>query len=217
MTADGPQRISDSTVHRLSKYYRTLTYLSERGIKTISSEALAQHNGVTAAQVRKDFSCFGTFGRRGLGYNVLELQRNIARIMGLQRKWSVALVGVGNVGRALLDYDQFRIQGFQITMAFDSDPAKIGREFHKVFVRDVFNLENDARAGQVEIGVVAVPVVAAQAVVDKLVLGGVKGILNFAPINLKAPPGVFIRYENMAIEIEALAFAITNPELVRND
>lgn len=208
-------RISDSTVHRLSKYYRTLVYLQENGTKTVSSEMLAQHNGVTAAQVRKDLSCFGAFGRRGLGYNVAVLKGNIARIMGLERTWKVALAGVGNIGRALIDYDQFRIQGFQITLAFDSDPAKIGKVIHGVEVRDEINLERDVRSEKVDIAVVAVPASAAQVVVDKLVNGGVKAILNFAPINIKVPAGIFIRSENMAIEIEALSFALTNPDLVR--
>ncbi len=208
-------KISDSTVYRLSKYYRTLVYLLSRGAKTVSSEFLAEQNGIIAAQVRKDLSYFGNFGKRGIGYNVLELKRSVAKILGLERMWTVALVGVGNIGRALLDYDQFRLQGFNIIMAFDNDPLKIGREFHKVFVRDISNLEDDVRNSQIEIGIVAVPASAAQAVVDKLVAGGVKGILNFAPITLKVPKGVFIKCENMAMEIEALAFAITNPSMVR--
>jgi len=209
------QRISDSTVHRLSKYYRTLRHMQEMGVKTVSSEEMASRNGVTAAQVRKDLSCFGAFGRRGLGYNVADLKRNIGRIMGLERTWKVALVGVGNIGRALIDYDQFRTQGFQITIAFDSDPAKVGKTIHGVTVRDEANLERDAATEKVDIAVVAVPAAAAQALVDRLVAGGVKAILNFAPINIKVPDGVFIRHENMAIEIEALSFAMTNPKLAR--
>ena len=208
-------RISESTIRRLSKYYRTLKLLQETGIKTVSSESLAKHNGVTAAQVRKDLSCFGAFGRRGLGYNVADLKRNIAKIMGLERTWKVALVGVGNIGRALIDYDQFRTQGFQITVAFDTDPAKIGKIIHGVAVRDEANLERDVAAEKVEIAVIAVPASLAQTLVNRLVGSGVKAILNFAPINITVPDGVFIRHENMAIEIEALSFALTNPRLVR--
>ena len=208
--------ISESTVRRLSQYFRTLKYLQEEGIKTVSSEMLAQHNGVTAAQVRKDLSCFGAFGRRGLGYNVADLKHNIGKIMGLNRAWSVALAGVGNVGRALIDYDQFRLQGFKIKMAFDSDPAKIGKTIHGVEVRDERNLERDIRAEKVDIAVIAVPAYASQSVVDKIVAGGIKAILNFAPVNLNVPSGIFIRNENMAIEIEALSFALTNPDLVRD-
>ncbi len=211
------QRISDSTVHRLSKYYRTLTYMQEKAVKTVSSDQLAFQNGVTAAQVRKDLSCFGAFGRRGLGYNVNDLKKNIGRIMGLGKTWKVALVGVGNVGRALLDYDQFRLQGFPIAIAFDADPAKIGKVFHGVTVRDISALETDVQEEKVDIAVVAVPAGVAQAVVDRLVTAGVRAILNFAPINITVPEDVFVRHENMAIEIEALAFALTNPEMVKND
>ena len=211
------QRISESTVHRLSKYYRTLIYLEQKGVKTISSENLAQHNGVTAAQVRKDLSCFGAFGRRGLGYNVVDLKRNIGSIMGLDRTWKVALCGVGNVGRALLDYDQFRQQGFQINVAFDSDPGKIGKTIHGVEVRDEANLVRDVRNEKVDIAVVAVPATAAQSIVERLINGGVKAILNFAPINIIVPNGIYIRNENMAIEIEALSFALTNPNLAQSE
>ncbi len=210
-------RISDSTVHRLSQYYRSLAHLLDQGVKTVSSEILAQHNGVTAAQVRKDLSCFGAFGRRGLGYNVADLKHNIGRIMGLEHTWKVALAGVGNIGRALIDYDQFRLQGFQITMAFDRDPSKIGKVIHGVTVRDERNIERDVREEKVDIAVIAVPGLAAQSVVDKFVAGGVRAILNFAPLNLLVPEGIFIRNENMAIEIEALSFSLTNPDLVRED
>ncbi len=216
MSGRSSQRISGSTIRRLSKYYRTLTLMLERGVKTISSETLAQHNGVTAAQVRKDLSCFGAFGRRGLGYDVVDLRENIGRIMGLDRTWKVALCGVGNIGRALLDYDQFRIQDFQITVAFDKDPAKIGKIIHGVTVRDEVNLERDVKVENVDIAVVAVPASVAQLIVDRLVTGGVRAILNFAPINIKAPEWVYIRNENMAIEIEALSFALTNPKLVQS-
>lgn len=209
--------ISDSTIRRLSKYYRTLVQLLESNTKTVSSDMLAEHNGVTAAQVRKDLSCFGAFGRRGLGYNVADLKSNIAKIMGLDKQWNVAIAGVGNIGRALIDYDQFRIQGFKILMAFDRDAAKIGKIIHGVAVRDETNLERDVREEEIDIGIIAVPGPAAQAVVDKFIAGGVKGILNFAPVNITVSEGIFLRNENMAIEIEALSFALTNPTLVRVD
>jgi len=209
-----PVRISDSTVSRLSKYYRTLVFMQSKGIKTVSSDILAQFNGVTAAQVRKDLSCFGAFGRRGLGYDVVDLKRNIAMIMGLTRTWKVALIGVGNIGRALIDYDQFRRQKFDIALAFDSDPDKIGKVIHGVTVRDEDNLQRDVQAENVDIAVIAIPASVAQGAVDRVVAGGVKAILNFAPINITVPEGVYIRHENMAIEIEALSFALTNPELV---
>ena len=192
-----------------------MKYMQDQGIRTISSETLARHNGITAAQVRKDLSCFGAFGRRGLGYDVPDLKANLGRIMGLTRTWRVALVGVGNIGRALIDYDQFRLQGFQIALALDVDPAKIGKVIHGVVVRDQDHLERDVRDEGVDIAVVAVPAAEAQKIVNRLIAGRVKAILNFAPINIQVPDGVFIRHENMAIEIEALSFAMTNPNLVR--
>ena len=210
-------RISESTVHRLSKYYRTLKYVQAKGVKTISSDELAQHNGITAAQVRKDLFCFGAFGRRGLGYNVLDLKKNISQIMGLGKKWKVCLIGVGNIGRALLDYDQFVAQGFEFVCAFDADKAKIGREFHGVTVSDVVDLEDAIKKHRVEIAVISVPAEFAQAVADRLVEVGIRAILNFAPVNISVPPEVSVRHDNMVIEIEALAFALTNPEWADKD
>lgn len=209
--------ISDATVRRLSKYYRTLVFLEENKVETVSSEVLSQHNGVTAAQVRKDLSYFGAFGKRGLGYGVAELRHQIARILGINRIWRVALVGVGNIGRALLDYDQFQIQGFHILVAFDNDKEKIGKVFHGVEVLDVVTIPQVLPVMGIEIAIIAVPARAAQSVLDLLIQGKVKGVLNFAPINLTSSPGVFVRNENMAIEMEALAFSITNPHLVKTD
>ncbi|MFN3821309.1 MAG: redox-sensing transcriptional repressor Rex [bacterium] len=207
--------ISDSTVRRLSQYYRTLSHLAESQVEMVSSELLSRHIGVTAAQVRKDLSYFGTFGRRGLGYRVRELQKEVANILGINRIWNVALIGVGNIGRALLDYDQFRIQGFHIVIAFDNDPQKIGKSFHGVEILDVATIPQVLPEKGVEIGIIAVPARAAQSVLDLLVQGKVKGVLNFAPINLNAPQGVFVRHQNLTIELEALSFSITNPYWVK--
>ncbi len=210
-------KISDSTILRLSKYYRALVYWIEHEVKTVSSEMLAKHIGVAAAQVRKDLSYFGAFGRRGLGYNVSDLKDNIARIMGLEKKWKVALVGVGNIGRAMLEYDPFRSQGFDIMLCFDGDSDKIGRTFHGVTVLNENLLENEISKISIDIVIIAVPVFAAQSVADRCVDAGVKGILNFAPINLNVPTEIFVKNENMAMEIESLSFALTNPELARGE
>ena len=210
-----PMVISDSTIRRLSQYYRTLSQLAESQIEMVSSESLSRYIGVTAAQVRKDLSYFGTFGRRGLGYNVRELQGEVANILGINRIWNVALIGVGNIGRALLDYDQFRIQGFHIIIAFDNDPQKIGKSLHGVEILDVSTIPQVLPEKRVDIGIIAVPARAAQSVLDLLVQGKVKGVLNFAPITLNAPPGVFVRHQNLTIELEALSFSITNPRWVR--
>lgn len=208
-------KISESTIRRLSQYFRTLVHLESIGVKTTSSEMLAQHNNITAAQVRKDLSCFGAFGRRGLGYNVTDLKGIIGKIIGLDQTWRVAIAGVGNIGRALIDYDQFRIQGFKLDYAFDTDPAKIGKVIHGITVRDEKNLEHELKIEKVHIAVITVPGGVAQSIVDKFIKCGVKAILNFAPVNIQVPEGIFLRNENMAIEIEALSFALTNPSLVK--
>ena len=210
-------KISDSTILRLSKYYRALVYWIEHEVKTVSSEMLANHIGVAAAQVRKDLSYFGDFGRRGLGYNVSDLKDNIAHIMGLEKKWKVALVGVGNIGRAMLEYDQFRTQGFNIILCFDHDSTKIGKTFHGLTVLNDERLEHEIAEQNIDIAIIAVPVFAAQSVANRCVAGGAKGILNFAPINLNLPAEIKVKNENMAMEIESLSFALTNPDLVGGD
>ncbi|MFH0882037.1 MAG: redox-sensing transcriptional repressor Rex [bacterium] len=203
-------KISDATVRRLSKYYRSLKYAYDRGMRTISSQELADMNALTAAQVRKDLSFFGAFGRRGLGYYVADLQRNIARILGINKTWNVALVGAGNIGRALIDYDQFRQQGFLIKAVLDSDSQKVGKVYHGIEVSDFANVDEEIHKHKVKIAIIAVPAQFAQSVVDRLVEAKVKAILNFAPITVQVPEGVFVRNENMAIELEALSFALTN-------
>lgn len=203
-------KISDATVRRLSKYYRSLKYAYDRGMRTISSQELADMNNLTAAQVRKDLSFFGAFGRRGLGYYVADLQRNIARILGINRTWNVALIGAGNIGRALIDFDQFRQQGFLIKSVFDSDPEKIGKVYHGIEVKDYANVETELKAAKIKIAIIAVPAQYAQAIVNRLIDYRIRAILNFAPITLQVPNGVFVRNENMAIEIESLSFALTN-------
>jgi len=203
-------KISDATVRRLSKYYRSLKYAYDRGMRTISSQELADMNSLTAAQVRKDLSFFGAFGRRGLGYYVADLQRNIARILGINKTWNVALVGAGNIGRALIDYDQFRQQGFLMKVVLDNDPDKIGKVYHGIEVRDFANVEEEIKKNKIKIAIIAVPAQFAQGVVDRLVECKIRAFLNFAPITVQVPDGVFVRNENMAIELEALSFALTN-------
>ena len=204
------KKISDSTISRLSKYYRTLGRLIEKKVKTVSSDEVAEIDGVTSAQVRKDLSFFGTFGKRGLGYNTVDLQNNIATILGLYKKWNVALVGIGNIGRALVDYQEFKKQGFVIKLLLDNDEDKIGTIVGdleiKPFAQAVEYLEEE----KIQIAIVAVPAKVAQGVVNSLTDTGVKAILNFAPLSLKVPKGVMIKNENMSIELEALSYFLTN-------
>lgn len=204
------KKISDSTIRRLSKYYRSLEFLVKKGIETVSSDQLAEMDGITSAQVRKDLSFFGTFGKRGLGYNCKILKNQIGEILGLNREWNVAIVGAGNVGRALVDYGEFKKQGFKISLILDNDPQKIGTKIHGVPIYDLKKVKKLMAERKIDIAIIAVPVNAAQQVADALVDAGIKAILNFAPISLKVPEKVQVKYENMAIEIESLSYYLTS-------
>jgi len=204
------RRISESTIHRLSVYFRALSGLESEGYHTVSSKELASREKLTPAQVRKDLSFFGSFGTRGLGYPVAELKQKIASILGIDRRWNVGLVGVGNIGSALVSYKEFQKQGFQIEKIFDNDQRKIGSNHKGIVVSDLKDLETELRDSDIEIVVIAVPAQAAQQVADRCVAAGIKAILNFAPVNLKVPDDVCLRTENMSMELEYLSFSRVN-------
>ena len=204
------ERISTATISRLSQYYRTLERLIERKIQTVSSDEIAEIDSVTSAQVRKDLSFFGSFGRRGLGYDTTDLKNNIGTILGLDKIWNVALIGVGNIGRALVDYGEFKKQGFIIKLLFDSDPEKIGKKINELLILPFSDIQTYLKAENIQIAIVAVPARVAQNVVNTLVESDIRAILNFAPISLKVPSGIMIKNENMAIELEALSFYLKN-------
>ena len=204
------KRIADSTVRRLSAYLRFLEDFETRGLSTISSEELANRGGTTSAQVRKDLSFFGSFGKRGLGYSVPELAGRLREILGLGREWGVVIVGAGKIGAALAQYRGFRQRGFTILAAYDNSPDKIGRTLEGIEVRDIADLERDIRRDKPDIVVLTVPGDEAQRVVDRVVRVGVKAILNFAPTQLQAPPDVTVKTVNMAMELEGLSFALSN-------
>ena len=174
---------------------------------------MARLEHLTPAQVRKDLSFFGSFGTRGLGYPVKELKDRIAKILGVNMEWHVALVGIGNIGSALVSYKEFLRQGFKVTLLFDNDQRKIGSNHKGVIIKDVANLTAELKANHIEIVVISVPPQQAQQVVDDVVKAGVKAILNFAPINLKVPPDVFLRNENMSMELEHLSFRLVNADI----
>ncbi|KPL16621.1 MAG: redox-sensing transcriptional repressor rex [candidate division Zixibacteria bacterium SM23_81] len=201
-------RISDATITRLSQYYRSLASLEEGGQEMVSSMALARKHGVTPAQVRKDLSCFGQFGTRGLGYSVCQLKETIARILGLHRIWNVALVGAGSLGSALISYKEFKRQGFHIVAVFDNDLDKVGKKRRGLTILDIRRLPQMVKKLDINLAIIAVPKDAAQSVADLLIKAGLKMILNFAPISLKASPGITIRNVNMAIELEALSYRL---------
>jgi len=204
------KRISESTIRRLSQYYRALSLLEKENYETVSSKELAKREKLTPAQVRKDLSFFGSFGTRGLGYPVNELKSKIASILGIDRQWRVALIGVGNIGSALVSYKEFQKQGFQIIKLFDNDQRKIYSNHKGIIISDIKNLEVELQEAKIEIVILAVPATVAQYIVDDVVKAGVKSILNFAPVNLRVPEDVHLRNENMAMELEYLSFAMVN-------
>lgn len=204
------RKVSSSTVGRLSIYLRILTEIEGEGAETLSSEELAARCGTTAAQVRKDLSFFGTFGKRGRGYSVEELIGALRSILGLGRRYRVALVGAGRIGVALLGYQDFQRQGFYIEAVFDADPAKVGQRWGTTVVRPDVELETALRTEDIDIVILAVPAEAAQAVVDRVVAAGVRAVLNFAPTKLLVPPAVALKNVNMAVELEGLSFALAS-------
>ena len=185
-----------------------LEELESEGHRTISSQGLAHQSGVTSAQVRKDLSYFGNFGKRGLGYGVTRLRKEIRLILGLNRRWKVALVGAGNVGSALYSYKEFRRQGFDIVGVFDVSADRVGQRWRDLTICHVDDLKEESQRLGMEIGVIAVPARAAQAVADRLVAAGIRGILNFAHRRIQIPTAVALRTVNLSIELESLAFAI---------
>ena len=199
--------ISEPTVRRLSHYYRVLEEVHAEGKRMISSHLLAEREGITSAQVRKDLSCFGSFGRRGLGYNVEHLLEEIRSILGLDRRWRLALVGAGHIGSALIGYRGFADQGFDVVAIYDRDHARVGQKVGGLVVQDASAIRG-ARSLQIDIGIIATPVGAAQEVAEALVAAGVRGILNIAPRKLFVPAGVAVRAVDMTMELESLSFAL---------
>ncbi|GGK83304.1 redox-sensing transcriptional repressor Rex [Mangrovihabitans endophyticus] len=198
--------LPEATIARLPEYLRALHYLSESGSDTISSEGLATAAGVNSAKLRKDLSHLGSYGTRGVGYDVALLIDQIEYILGLDQRRAVCLVGVGNLGHALAGYDGFASRGFRIVALFDADPARIGEKINGLTVRHIDELGRVAAEESLAIGVIATPASAAQAVADDLVAAGVTSILNFAPCVLTVPANVDVRKVDLAIELQILSF-----------
>ena len=201
-----PGGIPEATVARLPVYLRALYTLADRGTSTVSSEELAASAGVNSAKLRKDLSHLGSYGIRGVGYDVEYLVYQVSRALGLTQSWSVVIVGAGNLGRALANYGGFVTRGFRISAILDSDQSLVGRQIGTVAVRHVSELESVVAGNNVAIGVIATPAGTAQAVCDRLVAAGVTSILNFAPLVLNVPDGVDVRKVDLSIELQILAF-----------
>ncbi|MFI5338483.1 MAG: redox-sensing transcriptional repressor Rex [Candidatus Methylomirabilales bacterium] len=201
-----PVKIPEKTITRLSIYLRCLEELEAGNTASVSSKQLAERFGLNSAQVRKDLAYFGQFGVRGLGYYIAELKHNLERILGLKQDWEVALIGVGNLGSALIAYKGFQARGFQINLAFDSDQAKVGHQIDGVVVMDVAKLVPTLRKKKVKIAVLAVPAATAQSVADLLVDSGVTAILNFAPTQLLVPERVKVQNVDLSVLLKTLSY-----------
>ena len=203
------RHVAASTIRRLSLYLQYLDECGRQEQTTVSSRALAERGGATPAQVRKDLSFFGSFGKRGIGYPVPQLAARLREILGLGRGYRVVLVGAGRIGAALADYPGFEARGFRIAAIYDADPAKVGRSLDGREVRSMRRLEVDLAAEPADIAVIGAPAAAAQDIAERLVKSGVRALLNFAPVALQVPSGVAVINVNMALELEALSFALT--------
>lgn len=198
--------IPEATVGRLPRYLQALVGLAAEGVPVASSEELARAAGVTSAKIRKDLSHLGSYGTRGVGYDVAYLIHQIRRELGLTQDWGIAIAGIGNLGHALANYKGFVARGFRVAALVDVDPAKIGERVGEVAIDHINSLPRLVRERSVAIGVIATPAAAAQEVADRMVSAGLRSILNFAPAPLAAPPGVSVRSVDLAVELQILAY-----------
>jgi redox-sensing transcriptional repressor len=210
---DKSDQISELTTNRLSVYLRCLNTLDAAGVKTISSQTLAEQFHLNAAQIRKDLAYFGEFGVRGVGYYVKDLKRHLRQILGLDRKVRVAIMGAGNLGLALADYPGFRQEGFSIVALFDTLATKVGHESRGgVPIFDIKELKKIAKREKIGIAVIAVPAPSAQHVINEVVAAGIKAVLNFSPGTWQVPPDVKLKSVDLTVSLESLSFYLARGE-----
>lgn len=198
--------IPDIVVGRLPFYLRALQRMVQEGRRVTSSQELGERLGISAAQIRKDLSQFGEFGKQGTGYNIEFLASQLQNILKVDRVWDVVVVGAGDIGNALVRYQGFDNRGFRVVAAYDSDANKIGTQIGKFQIRDSANLIEEVREKNIEVAMIAVPASAAQAVADKLIEAGIKAILNYAPISLNVPDGVRVQYIDPATHLQRMTY-----------
>lgn len=203
------QTISKATIDRLPLYYRTLRLAQDDGMDIISSDELGRRLELTPEQIRKDLALFGQFGKKGVGYYVNELKFNVGKILGLDNHWNIAIVGIGHLGVALANYQNFIALGFNLVALFDNDPNIIGKTVNHVKVKSIDELQSCAKNLKIDIGVIAVPAQFAQQVADKLVKANIKGIWNFAPVKMIVPEDVKIVNEDLSVGLSRLSYYIT--------
>lgn len=199
-------QIPEVVILRLPLYARSLALLRDVGVEVVSSQELAERLGVSSAQIRKDLSYFGRFGKQGKGYNVRRLLGELRQILGLDQQWAMALVGVGRLGRAILNYEGFAPQGFKVAAAFDIDPRQKGKKVGDLVVQDLSELKATVKERDIDIGIVAVPSSRAQEVVNLLIASGIKAILNYTPLVAQVPRSVLVRDINPVLALESMTF-----------
>ena len=207
------KNIPSVTINRLSIYHRCLEKIletqKEEDLKIVPSIKIEEMTGINSAQIRKDLAYFGEFGKRGLGYPLIDLNRELKKILGLDKKWSVIIAGAGNLGKALVKYKGFQKKGFTIKGIFDNNPSKIGKKLGHIFIYDIKEIEKIIQAENINIGILVIPADSAQEVADKMVAGGIKAILNFAPIHIFLPPEIKIHNVDLSIEFEGLTYYLS--------
>ena len=211
------RKIAEAAITRLSIYNRTLGKIEKQGVEIISSGELGDRVGCSSAQIRKDLSCFGEFGEIGKGYFVRDLKDAISQILGVDRKWNVALAGAGHLGSALLAYAEFRDRGFDIVAVFDNDLSKIGKKWEDIVIQDVSELAKTVKEQDIRIGIITAPAEVSQEIADMLTSCGVRAILNFAPVSITVPEGVELRNADLSTELECLSYFLTNEAKVRTE
>lgn len=207
-----PETPPDVVIRRLPLYARSLRYLLNEGITSVSSQELGDRINVTAAQIRKDLSYFGEFGKQGIGYDVEKLLNHIEKILGLTHEWPVALIGIGHLGEAIARYEGFRSQGIRIAALFDADEQKVGMEVDGMPVRSVGEIVPVVRQLEIKLAIIAVPAAHAQEVADLAIAGGVRAVLSYAPVVIQVPEGVWVRYIDPVSVLHSMTYYLANEE-----
>lgn len=198
--------VPDIVVRRLPIYLRALNYLLDQGQEITASKELARWLGISSAQIRKDLSHFGEFGKQGMGYDIAHLRDQLGRILQVDREWKVVLVGAGDLGHAIAHYGDFEGRGFRIVCVFDNNRQKIGRNLGRFMICDMATLQSQVEEQDIQVAIVAVPAGAAQAVVDDLVRAGIRAILNYTPITVTVPPGVRVQYIDPVVRLQHMTY-----------
>lgn len=206
--------ISKATIDRLPLYFRTLRQVQQEGVEIISSEEFGRRIDITPEQIRKDLASFGEFGKKGVGYYVRELIRNIGEILGLHRNWNVAIVGAGHLGWALANYRNFGTLGFNLKAVFDADPAKIGQIISDVEISSIDDMASVIREREIHIAVITVPAPHAQDIADKLVEAGIRGIWNFAPVKLNVPSKIRMVSEDLSVGLSSISYYLSREQAI---